>query len=370
MSSIPKARPHSRAGPSGSERSAAALGGLHHLQHHLAHAEEGLPRGAARRGLVAHPAQVESRPPRARPWCGREPATSPPRGRARPCRWDAALRQRAGARRAWWAARPARRWMRRGPTIPRFPGPGPAPRGEGAPCPPRPGRPPPGSPRRPTRRAGPRSPARPASAVPWPSPSGRTLEPSERSTAARGPRLSAMGAIVARAPLRVALGGGGTDLPSYYRSHGGFVVSTAIDRYVHMMVSADFQSRYRLKHLEWEEMDDPAEVRHPDPARGVRAALGRAAGGAGLGVGRPAGHRPRLLRGLRGLLRSRRCAPRPATGRPWESWPRRPARSRSTCWDGRWASRTSTRPRTAACGPTRSTRTTRWRPASSWCRTR
>jgi D-glycero-alpha-D-manno-heptose-7-phosphate kinase len=72
-----------------------------------------------------------------------------------------------------------------------------------------------------------------------------------------------MGAIVARAPLRVALGGGGTDLPSYYREHGGFVVSTAIDRYVHIVVAAGFQKRYRLKHLEWEEVDDPAEVRHP-----------------------------------------------------------------------------------------------------------
>jgi D-glycero-alpha-D-manno-heptose-7-phosphate kinase len=72
-----------------------------------------------------------------------------------------------------------------------------------------------------------------------------------------------MGAIVARAPLRVALGGGGTDLPSYYRDHGGFVVSTAIDRYVHMLVSTSFQSRYILKHLEWEEADRPAEVRHP-----------------------------------------------------------------------------------------------------------
>jgi D-glycero-alpha-D-manno-heptose-7-phosphate kinase len=72
-----------------------------------------------------------------------------------------------------------------------------------------------------------------------------------------------MGAIVARAPLRVALGGGGTDLPSYYREHGGFVVSTAIDRYVHIVATAGFQKRYRLKHLEWEEVDDPAEVRHP-----------------------------------------------------------------------------------------------------------
>lgn len=52
-------------------------------------------------------------------------------------------------------------------------------------------------------------------------------------------------------------------MPAYYRDHGGFVVSTAIDRYVHMLVSPDFQRRYRLKHLEWEEVDDPAEVRHP-----------------------------------------------------------------------------------------------------------
>jgi D-glycero-alpha-D-manno-heptose-7-phosphate kinase len=72
-----------------------------------------------------------------------------------------------------------------------------------------------------------------------------------------------MGAIVARAPLRVALGGGGTDLPSYYREHGGFVVSTAIDRYVHIVATTRFQTSYRLKHLEWEEVDDPRQVRHP-----------------------------------------------------------------------------------------------------------
>jgi D-glycero-alpha-D-manno-heptose-7-phosphate kinase len=72
-----------------------------------------------------------------------------------------------------------------------------------------------------------------------------------------------MEAIVARAPLRVALGGGGTDLPSYYREHGGFVVSTAIDRHVHIVATTGFQTSYRLKHLEWEEVDHPAEVRHP-----------------------------------------------------------------------------------------------------------
>jgi D-glycero-alpha-D-manno-heptose-7-phosphate kinase len=72
-----------------------------------------------------------------------------------------------------------------------------------------------------------------------------------------------MGVILTRAPLRVSFGGGGTDLPSYYRRHGGFVVSGAIDRYVHMLTATTFQDRYRLKHLEWEEVDDPAEIRHP-----------------------------------------------------------------------------------------------------------
>jgi D-glycero-alpha-D-manno-heptose-7-phosphate kinase len=72
-----------------------------------------------------------------------------------------------------------------------------------------------------------------------------------------------MGAIVARAPLRVALGGGGTDMPAYYREHGGFVVSTTIDRHVHIVATTGFQRSYRLKHLEWEEVDDPAQVRHP-----------------------------------------------------------------------------------------------------------
>jgi D-glycero-alpha-D-manno-heptose-7-phosphate kinase len=66
-----------------------------------------------------------------------------------------------------------------------------------------------------------------------------------------------------RAPLRVALGGGGTDLPAYYREHGGFVVSTAIDRYVQVAVSTSFQQRFRLKHLEWEEVDAVEHVRHP-----------------------------------------------------------------------------------------------------------
>ena len=73
----------------------------------------------------------------------------------------------------------------------------------------------------------------------------------------------AVATVFARAPLRVSFGGGGTDLPSYYRDHGGFVVSAGIDRYVYMLVTNGFQSRFRLKHLEWEEADHPDEVTHP-----------------------------------------------------------------------------------------------------------
>jgi D-glycero-alpha-D-manno-heptose-7-phosphate kinase len=70
-------------------------------------------------------------------------------------------------------------------------------------------------------------------------------------------------AVVARAPLRIPLGGGGTDLPSHYRRHGGFALSAAIDRHVHVMLSTAFARRFRLKHLEWEEVEDPADIRHP-----------------------------------------------------------------------------------------------------------
>jgi D-glycero-alpha-D-manno-heptose-7-phosphate kinase len=79
------------------------------------------------------------------------------------------------------------------------------------------------------------------------------------------------GVVSVRAPLRISLGGGGTDLPSHYRHHGGFVVSAAIDRYVRMRVSSASGPRYRLDHLTLEEVDDPAEIQHPI----LRAAVGR-----------------------------------------------------------------------------------------------
>jgi D-glycero-alpha-D-manno-heptose-7-phosphate kinase len=72
-----------------------------------------------------------------------------------------------------------------------------------------------------------------------------------------------MSVIFSRAPLRISLGGGGTDLPSYYRDHGGFLVSGAIDKYVYMLTHTVFQRRYRMKYSELEEVDEIAEIRHP-----------------------------------------------------------------------------------------------------------
>jgi D-glycero-alpha-D-manno-heptose-7-phosphate kinase len=69
--------------------------------------------------------------------------------------------------------------------------------------------------------------------------------------------------ILSRAPLRISLGGGGTDLPSYYREHGGFLVSGAIDKYVYMLIHTVFQRRYLMKYTETEVVDDVADIKHP-----------------------------------------------------------------------------------------------------------
>ena len=54
--------------------------------------------------------------------------------------------------------------------------------------------------------------------------------------------------IIGRSPLRISLGGGGTDLPSYYREHGGFVLSAAIDKYVYITLHETFQPAFLIKY--------------------------------------------------------------------------------------------------------------------------
>lgn len=75
--------------------------------------------------------------------------------------------------------------------------------------------------------------------------------------------------IVARSPLRITLGGGGTDLPSYYRDHGGFLIAAAINKYVYVTVMRPFASGIYLKYSELEKVVAVEEIKH----RIIREAL-------------------------------------------------------------------------------------------------
>ena len=54
--------------------------------------------------------------------------------------------------------------------------------------------------------------------------------------------------IISRSPLRITLGGGGTDLPSYYKKKGGFLISAAINKYVYVTVLRPFKKGIFLKY--------------------------------------------------------------------------------------------------------------------------
>src|SRR2546423_5685905 len=69
--------------------------------------------------------------------------------------------------------------------------------------------------------------------------------------------------IISRSPLRISLGGGGTDLPSYYRKHGGFLIAAAIDKYVYINVHRRFVEGFLLKYSHLEEAATIDEIRHP-----------------------------------------------------------------------------------------------------------
>ena len=69
--------------------------------------------------------------------------------------------------------------------------------------------------------------------------------------------------ILARAPLRISIGGGGTDLPSYYSKHGGLILSAAIDKYVYIALNRPpADDLIRVKYSAYEEVETPEDVRH------------------------------------------------------------------------------------------------------------
>jgi D-glycero-alpha-D-manno-heptose-7-phosphate kinase len=69
--------------------------------------------------------------------------------------------------------------------------------------------------------------------------------------------------IITRSPLRISLGGGGTDLPSYYRQHSGFLIAAAIDKYVYINVHQRFVDGFLLKYSHLEEAATIDEIKHP-----------------------------------------------------------------------------------------------------------
>lgn len=69
--------------------------------------------------------------------------------------------------------------------------------------------------------------------------------------------------IITRSPLRITLGGGGTDVPSYYREHGGFLIAAAIDKYVYVTVLRPFIQGIFLKYSKLEHVEQTEDIQHP-----------------------------------------------------------------------------------------------------------
>lgn len=69
--------------------------------------------------------------------------------------------------------------------------------------------------------------------------------------------------IITRSPLRITLGGGGTDLPSYYEKFGGFLIAAAIDRYVYITVHDTFVNYLIVKYSKMEKIKKVDDVKHP-----------------------------------------------------------------------------------------------------------
>lgn len=69
--------------------------------------------------------------------------------------------------------------------------------------------------------------------------------------------------LITRSPLRISLGGGGTDLPSYYREHGGFLIAAAIDKYVYITLHQTFVEDLIIKYSSLEKVNKLDDIQHP-----------------------------------------------------------------------------------------------------------
>ena len=118
--------------------------------------------------------------------------------------------------------------------------------------------------------------------------------------------------IITRSPLRISLGGGGTDLPSYYREYTGFLIAAAIDKFVYITLHQPFTDEVIVKYSRLETVRDARELQHPIVREalellGVRSHVeitSIADIPAGTGLGSSGSFTTALLRGLHVLKKS------------------------------------------------------------------
>src|SRR5215813_405155 len=119
--------------------------------------------------------------------------------------------------------------------------------------------------------------------------------------------------IITRSPLRISLGGGGTDLPSYSSEHGGFLIAAAIDKYVYINIHSRFVDRFLLKYSQMEEPASIDDIRHPIIREALRLLNIRSRNleitsmadiPAGTGLGSSGSFTTALLKALHGLKKN------------------------------------------------------------------
>ncbi len=122
--------------------------------------------------------------------------------------------------------------------------------------------------------------------------------------------------LITRTPLRISIGGGGTDLPSYYERFGGFVISAAIDRYIYVAINRTFTDDYFLKYSALERVKRVEDIQHPiireslklHPVGPALEIVSTADIPAGTGLGSSGTFTVGLLRALYGIKREHASA--------------------------------------------------------------
>jgi D-glycero-alpha-D-manno-heptose-7-phosphate kinase len=113
--------------------------------------------------------------------------------------------------------------------------------------------------------------------------------------------------IISKTPCRLSFAGGGSDIESFYREHGGAVISVTIDKYVYLTLQQKFDRRIRIGYSRTEEVDCVDEIQHPivrhclnllGPRRGIEITSHADIPSRGSGLGSSSSFTVGLLNGL------------------------------------------------------------------------